>query len=260
MSGDWDFVVALTERLRPLRDPVEIQSVAVRLIGEHLEASRVNYSQIDGGEFVVRQSYADAAAPPFPKSGPVAHCGRAVVDACRRGETVVVGDARTDSRFTDVERARLLSSGLAAFIGVPLTKGGQWLATFGVHAAIPRRWTRDQIALVELIAERTWGAGERARVEDTLGRHAFLTQLNDTIRPLADPARILDEACRLLGTHMHVNRVVYATVDGDDCTVVNDYVDGVPSMTGRFPWAALVGSRTKEILQGGTLLANDTSS
>jgi hypothetical protein len=58
---------------------------------------------------------------------------------------------------------------------------------------------------------------------------------------------------------MHVNRVVYAEIDGDECTVVNDYVDGVPSMTGRFPWAALVGSRTEEILEGGTLLANDTS-
>jgi len=63
----------------------------------------------------------------------------------------------------------------------------------------------------------------------------------------------------VLGTYMHVNRVVYAEIDGDECTVVNDYVDGVPSMTGRFPWAALVGSRTEEILEGGTLLANDTS-
>ena len=259
MSDDWDFVVALTERLRPLRDPLEIQSVAVRLIGEHLEASRVNYAQIQGDKYVIRRSYADAAAVPCPDSGPVTQFGKAVADACRRGETVIVSDTRTDLRYTDAERAQLLSIGIASFIGVPLTKGGRWLATFAVHGSGPRRWTRDQIALVELVAERTWGAGERARVEDTLGRQAFLNQLNDVIRPLADPARILDEACRLLGTHMHVNRVVYATIDGDECTVVNDYVDGVPSMTGRFPWADLVGSRTEEILQGGTLLSNDTS-
>jgi PAS domain S-box-containing protein len=259
MSGDWHFLVALNERLRLLRDPVEIQDVAVQLIGEHLQASRVHYAQIEGDEFVVRRSYADAAALPFPDRGPMAHFGKAVVDACERNETVAVEDAGTDPRFTDAERAQFLSSGTGAFLCVPLTKGGRWLATFSVHAATPRSWTRDQIALTEVIAERTGGASERAPAEEALSRQAFLTQLNDTIRPLADPARVLDAACRRLGTHMHVNRVVYAEVDGDECTVVNDYVDGVPSMTGRFPWADLVGSRTEEILPGGTLLANDTS-
>jgi PAS domain S-box-containing protein len=259
MSGDWHFLVALNERLRALGDPVEIQSVAVQLIGEHLHASRVHYAQIQGSEFVISRSYAGAAAAPFPDRGRVACFGKAVAHASQRNETVVVGDARTDSRFTEAERAQFLSSGIAAFLSVPLTKGGRWLATLGVHAAAPRRWTRDQIALAEVVAERTWGAGERARVEEALSAQAFVTRLNDTIRPLADPARILDEACRLLGTHMHVNRVAYAEIDGDECTVANDYVDGVPSMTGRFPWADLVGGRTEEILQGGALVANDTS-
>jgi GAF domain-containing protein len=47
-------------------------------------------------------------------------------------------------------------------------------------------------------------------------------------------------------------------VEGDYCTVVNDYVDGLPSLAGRFRWTELVGSRTEEILKGGTLVANDT--
>src|SRR5262245_28369988 len=247
MSGDWHFLVALNDRLRALRDPVEIQIVAVQLIGEHLQASRVHYAQIEDDEFVIRRSYASAASMSFPDRGPVARFGQAVVAACRRNETVVVRDAHTDPRFTEAERAQLLSSGMAAFFGVPLIKGGRWVATFGIHAATPRSWTRDQIALAEVVAERAWGASERARAEEALRRQAFLTQLNDRIRPLADPARILEEACRLLGTHMHVNRVVYAEVDRDECTVVNDYVDGVPSMTGRFPWRDLVGSRIEEI-------------
>src|SRR5262245_30541522 len=215
MSGDWHFLVALNERLRALRDPVEIQSVAVQLIGEHLQASRVHYAQIQGNEFVIRRSYASAEAPSFPDRGPVARFGKAVADACRGNETVVVSDAGTDPRFTEAECAQLLSSGIAALLGVPLNKGGRWVATFAVHAATPRRWTPDEIALAEVIAERTWGAGERARVEGALSRQTFITHLNDTIRPLADPARVLEEACRLLGTHMHVNRAVYGEVDGD---------------------------------------------
>ena len=67
------------------------------------------------------------------------------------------------------------------------------------------------------------------------------------------------EACRLLGTHLHVNRVIYGEIEGDDCTVVNDYVDGVPSLAGRFRWTDMGGTRTDEILKGGTLFVHDTS-
>src|SRR5688572_419631 len=259
MSAEWHFLVTLNERLRPLRDPVEIQNVVVQLIGEHLRASRVHYAQIYGDEFVITRSSETAEAPPFPDRGPVAFFGQTVLDACRRGEGVVVDDARTDPRLADTDRAQLIASGMAAFIAVSLTKGGQWLATFCVHATTPRHWTRDQVAVVEVTAERLWGAGERARVQEALGRQEFLRQLNDTIRPLADPAGILSEACRLLATNLRVNRVVFAEIDGDDCTVVSDYVDGVPSMTGRFPWTDLAGSRAGEVLQGATLIANNTS-
>jgi PAS domain S-box-containing protein len=262
MSAEWHFLVTLNERLRPLRDPVEIQEVALRLIGEHLQATRVNYAQIEGDEFVIKKSYAPTV-PPFAGRGPVERFGKTIVDACRRGETVVVSDAHTDPRFTDGERAQLLASDIAAFVGAPLIKGGRWVATFGVHSATPRTWTRDQIVLVEVTAERTWAAAERARAEEALTRgnerQAFLRKLNDTIRPFADPARILEETCRLLGTHLRVNRVAYGEVEGDYCSIVNDYVDGLPSQAGRIRWTDLGGSRTEEILKGGTLFVNDTS-
>src|SRR5687767_1371824 len=157
MSAEWHFLVTLNERLRPLRDPVEIQSVVVQLIGEHLQASRVHYAQIQGHEFVIRRSYADDTAPPFPERGPVAFFGPAVVRACRRGEAVVVDDTSTDPRLADTDRTRLIASGMASFIAVSLTKGGEWLAMFCVHAATPRRWTRDQVAMAEVTAERLWG-------------------------------------------------------------------------------------------------------
>ena len=262
MSVEWHFLITLNERLRPLKDPVEIQEVAVRLIGEHLHASRVNYADIDGNEFVIGRSYADGV-PPFAGRGPVARFGEAIVDACRRGDTVAVDDVNTDPRFTPAEREQLVAAETAAFVGTPLIKAGRWLASFGVHSATPRTWTRDQIALVEIAAERTWSAAERARAEAALGRsesrQAFLQRLNDTIRPLADPSRILEETCRLLGTHLYVNRVAYGEVEGDDCIIVHDYVDGVPSLAGSLQWRSLGGSRTTEILKGWTLSVDDTS-
>jgi PAS domain S-box-containing protein len=262
MSVEWEFLIRLNEQLRPIKDAAESKAVAVRLIGEHLHASRVHFAHIDGDEFVISRSYTDGV-PAFPGRGPIARMGQAIVDACRRGETVTVDDVKTDPRFTAAEREQLLAGETAAFVGAPLIKGGQWLGTFAVHSATPRAWTRDQVALVEVTVDRMWGVGERARAEEALGRsesrRAFLRRLNDAIRPLADPARILQETCRLVGTYLRVNRVVYAEIEGDDCVVVHDYVDGVASLVGHIQWRNLVGSRTADILEGWLLSVNDTA-
>jgi GAF domain-containing protein len=262
MSAEWQFLIALNEQLRPLKDPVAIQEVAVRLLGEHLRASRVTYSHVDGDEFVISRSYADGV-PALAGRASVTRFGKAIVDACRRGETVVVDDVTTDPRFTDAERQQLFAGERAAFLGTPLIKSGRLVAMFGVHSTTPRTWNRDQIALVEVTAERTWAAAERARAEDALdrseSRQAFLRRLNDTIRPLADPARILEATCRLLGEHLCVNRVAFGEIEGDDCIVVHDYVDGVASLARRLQWRNLAGSRTADILKGWTLSVNDTS-
>src|SRR4051812_22552347 len=260
MSDEWHFLIALNEQLRPLQDPVEIQDVAVRLIGEHLQANRVYYAELQDHEFIVRRSYARSVRS---SAGQVARLGTATIDACRRGQTVVVADVHKDPRFTDAERAEFLASGIAAFVAVPVTKAGGRVATLGVDSTTSRTWTADQLVLIELAADRTWSADERARAEASLGRitdrQAFLRTLNDTIRHLADPARILQETCRLVGTHLHVNRVTYGAIEGDDCIITEDYVDGLPSLAGRFRWTDFGGSRTSEIQNGGTLFVNDTS-
>jgi PAS domain S-box-containing protein len=254
--------LTLNDRLRRLRDPVEIQEVAVRLLGEHLRVNRVSYAEIDGDHFVVSRSYDNGVAP-FAGRAPIAAFGEAFLESYRRGETVTVNDVERAAGFSDAERGFLLASQIAAFVGVMLRKEGRWLAAFGVHSATPREWTDEQIALIEETAERTWAAAQRARAEDALRRsdeqQALLLRLSDTIRPLRDPVKILAEACRLLGTHLHANRVAYGEIDGDECTVFDDYVDGVPSLAGRFRWTTLGGSRTEEILRGGVLVVNDTA-
>ena len=155
------FLVTLNDRLRPLRDPVEMQEVAVRLLGEHLRVNRVAFAEIDGDEFLVVRSFVNGVAP-LMERGPIAVFGEALRDTYERGETVVVNDIRDDPRFTDVERAGLLANEIAAFAGAMLRKEGRWVAAFGLHSRIPRIWTRDEIALLEQTAERAWAAA-RAR-------------------------------------------------------------------------------------------------
>src|SRR6478672_4256875 len=118
MSTEWRFLVTLNEHLSPLKDPIEIQDVAVHLIAEHLQASRVRYAQLDGDQLVVRRSYARGVQPSAERE-PVAIIGQNLAQTCRRGETAVVSDLHSDPRFTNAERAQLLASGIAAFVEVP---------------------------------------------------------------------------------------------------------------------------------------------
>ncbi|HXI27264.1 MAG TPA: GAF domain-containing protein, partial [Vicinamibacterales bacterium] len=261
-TREWQFLVTLHDRLRPLRDPVEIQDVATRLLGEHLGVNRVLYAEIDGDQFRVSRSYVRDVGPCVGQ-GPIAVAGTALLDAYRRGESVAVDDVGHDPRFTAAEREALLASEIVSFVVVMLHKEERLLAAFGVQSAVPRAWTREQIALIEETGERTWAAAERASAADALRRseerQAFLLTLSDTLRPIGDPGRILGQACRLLGTHLRVDRVSYGEIDGEYCTVVDDYVDGLPSLSGRFRWTDLAGSRHDEILRGGILLAHDTA-
>jgi PAS domain S-box-containing protein len=161
------FLLKLNDALRPLSDPVEMQDVTLRLLGEHLHVNRVCYATIDGEEFIVTRSY-DAGVPPFRSRGPLAAFGEALLERYRRGESVAVTDVRTDPRFADAERANLLAYEIVAFAGVMLRKEGRWRASLGVHSVTSRSWTDDEIALIEETAERMWSAAERARTEAAL--------------------------------------------------------------------------------------------
>ena len=263
MSAEWQFLIALNEQMRPLRDPVQAQEVAMRLLSDHLGHCRVNYTVIDGDEFIIARSFGSDGVAAFGDRGSVAMFGETLPDASRRGETVVVTDIASDPRLPDADLDLFRASHTAAFVGAPLIKDGRWVAVLGVQSAVPRQWTSDQVHLIEITAERLWVSAERARAEEALGRsesrQKFLRRLNDTVRPLADPARILQETCRLLAMHLGVSRVSYGEIDGDDYVVVGEHTDGVVRLPGRFPWAALGGSQLTDILRGGTLIVNDTS-
>lgn len=60
-------------------------------------------------------------------------------------------------------------------------------------------------------------------------RQAFLLQLSDALRPLADPAEIMKTTSALLGSHLHVGRCGYGEIDatGAFLVVAREWTDGV---------------------------------
>src|SRR6516165_7701715 len=133
------FLLRLSDTIQPLRDPVAIQEATARLLGEHLHVNRLDYSEIEGTDYIIRLSHVNGVAPIVGR-GPVAAFGEWLLESYKSGEPIVVNDVHTDPRFTESERRYLHATEIAAFAGVMLVKDKQWVAAFGVCTKTPRVW------------------------------------------------------------------------------------------------------------------------
>jgi PAS domain S-box-containing protein len=170
------FLLRLSDTIQPLRDPVAIQEATARLLGEHLHVNRLDYSEIEGTDYIIRVSHVNGVAPIVGR-GPVAAFGEWLLEAYKSGEPIAVNDVDTDPRFTERERAHLRATDIAAFAGVMLVKDGHWVASFGVNTTTPRVWTKSEVELIRDVAERVWEAVERARAEAALREREQRLQL-----------------------------------------------------------------------------------
>lgn len=161
------YLLKLSDALRPLADPVEIQSVAAGLLGEHLQANQVHNSEVTGEYIPISHGYGDKLPP---VTGKVHHhdFGGRLVEGYRTGQARVCYNTTTDPTICETERAVLASAHIGAFIAVPLMKGGERVATLAVHNIEPRNWKQSEIDVVQETAARTWAAVERARTEKAL--------------------------------------------------------------------------------------------
>lgn len=145
-------LLRLGDCLRPLTDPVEIQTVAARLHGEELKATHafyVEYSENVELAIVhrnhVREEVASMAGSYDPSEFPVTH-GFLV-----GGEPIVVADVHAFAGVGSAERSRYAEMNMRALLGVPLNKktarrvSGRFL--IWPHRAHARRSAARMVAL-----------------------------------------------------------------------------------------------------------------
>jgi PAS domain S-box-containing protein len=253
------FLLRLSDALRPLSDPLEMQATAARLLGEHLQVNRVGYAELGGRKPTIRREWICGVRPLAGRWTDGAF-GDVLTSAFRRGEVVVVSDVGTDPRFSDPQRAIMRDMEIAAFAGVMLLKGGRLVAAFGTNSATPRNWTSTEVDLIRDVAERTWEAVERARAESAVRgseeRLAFLLKLSDALRPLSDPVEMTAAASRLLGEHLKANRVAYADIEGDQYVMRHIYESGVAILSDRGPLSCM-GAAFLDAYRRGEAVAVD---
>ncbi|EGK83756.1 multi-sensor hybrid histidine kinase [Microcoleus vaginatus FGP-2] len=161
------FRVSLTDALRPLADPVEIQATASRVLGEYLGANRVAYFEVRGADYVVERDYINGALG-MAGNYSIDSFGPKLLAAYRTGRAVSASDVEADPNLSPDQRSAYAAIEIGAYIGIPLVKEGEFVAGLAVHTSEPRAWTLDEVSLAEEVAERTWAAVERARAEAAL--------------------------------------------------------------------------------------------
>lgn len=163
------FLLALSDAMRALVDPLSMQLAATRLALDYFGADRAYYCEIDGQQVSVRQHAARPDLPLIPATYSLAQFPslQAMLVA---GNPVVVADATTTEAI-DASISQLCERlHIGAYIQVPLLEQGQLVAKFCLTHEQPRAWTSRDIQLATETAQRTWDVTRRARTEAALRR------------------------------------------------------------------------------------------
>ncbi|WP_176222850.1 PAS domain S-box protein [Aurantimonas sp. 22II-16-19i] len=165
------FLLDLSDRLREIAAPRAVMTAAAELLGRHLGAMRVGYSEMeeDGVHLHVEGDWRAEGVDSVEGRHNLESYGPEIADAYRTGQLVAIEDFDADARTAGKPSAQAHHAlGVRGQLAVPLIKAGRLIALLFVHSAEPRRWSEADVALVREVAERTWAAVERARAEEAL--------------------------------------------------------------------------------------------
>lgn len=183
-----DFVIKLSDAINPLGATEPILQAAARTLGGELGVQWVICGEavsVDGvPHFKPSCHYtADLNIPMGPFAAQ--DFGQAIA-ALRQGQSLIFDDIAVS--LPEAEHRALQALGVRAMAVVPFIKGGELLFSFGAYHPEPFHWTPELVDLIEVTAERTWAALERARTETELRESA--TQLRITMESATDYAII----------------------------------------------------------------------
>ena len=160
------FLLSLSDALRPLADPGEIQAAATRLLREQFNGGWCYYVEFDraGAVATVLRDSTRAGLPSLAGEHDVSDVPE-FLDLLRSGGVLNVPDYAGFEPLSPRIRERYLALGFRSMLGAPLVKDGHPVALLLLADTEVRPWPESAVALVQETAERTWTALERARAE-----------------------------------------------------------------------------------------------
>ncbi len=249
ISDSKSFLLRLTDAIRLLSDPLDIEEAAIKALGEHLYTGRVIYGDIltleDMECCALRRVY-QRTHEPAPLGVFPLDAMRHLADGLREGRLTIIHDARHDRRWGETERNILESMRVISCVHVPIHKNGRLAACLCVQHFEPRWWTAEEVFLIEETAERTFAAVDRAQAEIALresrttalslvqeletanrNKNEFLSALSHELR---NPLATITVGLSLLEAAKHMDEAAYAMAAikrqmNQLCHLVDDLLD-----------------------------------
>ncbi len=141
------------------------------LMGRHFGVARTGFGQLDPAEdiFDFDICWTNGSVPPLLGRLPATAFGVKIVQRLTGGETVVINDLLA-SKISDEPRTRQTARDVQtrAILVVPFVRDGRLSTIVYLNDSKPRRWSREDVAFMEEMAERIRLVIERAAVEEQL--------------------------------------------------------------------------------------------
>ena len=159
----------VSELLRTFEDPIELTFAVSKAVGEHLQVRRCLFNEIDLERDleIVHRDYCNGAES-VAGEHKVSDYSSVTSAEVAVGKTVVNTDSKTDARTAaDYERS-YAPQGERAYVVVPLMRENGWVGSLWVSDDVPREWSKEDVSMLETIAERTWTVIEKLRINAAL--------------------------------------------------------------------------------------------
>jgi PAS domain S-box-containing protein len=218
-EADTRFLDELGDYIRASDTAGALLADVVRMTGAHLQLSRCFFAEVDNpaDRWTVYYDYrmpADQAS--ITGEHPISAYPPDLVAVLRAGQCAAVQDTASDPLTAAYHSAGFQPLGARAFVCVPLLREGGWLLALAGFADAPRDWQPREVRLLQTVADRTWNAVEKLRLEAAQRDYAVrIQQLNAASLAInAAPTRaellhqITDEARALIGADLAIVHLV----------------------------------------------------
>ena len=165
-------LLSLGDGLRQMTDPAEMSFLAAEILGTTLGVSRAGYGTIDpvGETITIERDWNSDGTTSLAGVLRFRDYGSYIEDL-KRGETVVIADARKDPR-TEATAPALEAIHARAVLNMPLFDRGVFIGLLYLNHRDAREWIPAELAFVRDVADRTQAAIERRLAETSLARLA----------------------------------------------------------------------------------------
>jgi PAS domain S-box-containing protein len=187
------FLYALAEKQRALDTPGAVMRATATAVAMHLDIDRVGFYRVEREQIRFVACSTRGNLPPLSGTIPIEDAGETAVRKYRAGTTLVSGNTARDYAGTGIPGRA------ASAVGVPLLRGGEWVATFYANHAAPRAWSSEEVAFLEAIAELSWDAVQRA------GALTALRESEEQFRAIANSIDQMVWSTRPDGFHDYYN-------------------------------------------------------